>query len=87
MRCRRIALSVIVVVFGAALFAAEASAVDEPRPLTVRILETEDPEGNFDVGSPADFYATIKIGSSAAVETSHQDFPPEFGHGLHLPVG
>ena len=86
MRRTRIGLSVIVVVFGAALFAAEASAVDDPgRPLTVRILETEDPEGNFDVGSPADFYATIKIGSSAAVETSHQDFPPEFGTGFTFP--
>jgi hypothetical protein len=74
-----------VVVFGAALFAAEASAVDEERPLTVRILETEDPEGNFDTGSPGDFYATIKIGSSAAVETSHQSFPPEFGTGFIFP--
>ena len=83
MRCKRVALSAIVVVFGAGLFAAEASAVD--KPLTVRILETEDPEGNFDVGSPADFYATIKIGSSAAVETSHESFPPEFGTGFIFP--
>ena len=83
MRIGRIAVSAVVVVLAAALLAAEASAVDEP--LTVRILETEDPAGNFDVGSPADFYATIKIGSSAAVETSHQSFPPEFGTGYIFP--
>ncbi len=37
------------------------------------------------MGSPADFYATIKIGSSTAVETSHQDFPPEFATGFTFP--
>jgi hypothetical protein len=82
-RGKRVALSAFVVVFGAALFAAEASAVD--KPLMVRIVETEDPEGNFDLTSPGDFYATIKIGSSAAVETSHQSFPPEFGGGFIFP--
>jgi hypothetical protein len=76
-------VSVIVVALGAGLFTAEASAAETP--LRVQILETEDPEGNFDVGSPADFYATIKIGSSAAVETSHESFPPEFGTGFIFP--
>jgi hypothetical protein len=77
-------LSVLVAVFGAALFAAQASGLDT-QPVTVRIVETEDPEGDFDVGSPADFYARIMIGSNPAFETSHQSFPPELGTGFIFP--
>lgn len=61
-----------------------AHAVDSA-PITVRIVQTEDPSGNIDPFSPADFFARITIDDDSTFESPHQDFPPEFATGFIYP--
>lgn len=81
---RRWALIIVGALVLSSLPATLARAVDNS-PITVRIVETEDPSGDLDFGSPADFYAKITIGDDPTYETPHQDFPPEFGTGFIYP--